>query len=51
MYLTKIGREMKRMLISLIVVVLVVSCMPLNLITAYGETVPDYDVDLSLIHI
>lgn len=45
MYLTKIGREMKRMLISLIVVVLVVSCMPLNLITAYGETVPDYDVD------
>lgn len=45
MYLTKIGREMKRMLISLIIVVLVVSCMPLNLITAYGETVPDYDVD------
>lgn len=48
MNLIKIRKEMKRLLISLMAVVLVISCMPLNLLTAYGETVPDYDVEKAI---
>ena len=43
-----IEKKFQKAVVSLVIVAMILSCLPLNLGTAYGETVTDYDVDKAI---